>query len=98
MLHQSNNLPAIKQEKLRRLLDSDGLDVLIEVIESQAFEHECDAANKLMQNSSGYESIAKEAARVAATHHDCIAVLKKLRDQKSPFTTSTAKPNTKTPE
>lgn len=97
MLHQSNNLPQIKQDRLRRLLDSDGLDVLLEVLESQGFGHECEAANKLVENCTGYESLAKECARRALVHHECIAILSKLRDSKSIFTVSSAKPNTKTP-
>lgn len=98
MLHQSNNLDRVKQERLRRLFDSDGLDILIEVIESEAFRHECDAANKMVENCAGYESLAKESVRRALVNHECIAILKKLRDSKSPFTTATAKPNTKPTE
>lgn len=98
MVSQSNNIPREKQEKLRKLLDGEGLDILIEVVESIAFEHECAAANKLMENTEGYIQSAVDSAQQAREAKSCIKIIKDLRERSGPFQTSISKPTpTSTP-
>lgn len=96
MLHQSNNIPASAQQKLRKFLDDEALNILFDVLESKAFEHEVKAANQLLEARAGYDAEAKESVRKANTIHEAIALLKDLRAKVPvPFTVSTAKPSTK---
>ncbi len=97
MLHQSLNLERVKQDRLRRLLDSDGFDVLVEVLESKAFAHEVDTANYALEGTSGYDNKAKDSARLATSAHDAIKLLKSMRDSDKIFTVSTAKPSSPKP-
>lgn len=90
---QSNNIAQAKRDKLRKLLDSDGFDVLIEVLQSKAFENEVDVANAALEGTTGYDSKAKESARKAVVIHEGIAIIKELVAAKH-FTISSAKPNT----
>jgi hypothetical protein len=94
MVHQSNNLPQVKQDKLRKFLDDEALNTLFEVLESKAFEYEVEAANALLEMRAGYDAKAKEAVSIANSIHFAIVLLKEIRLQKT-FTTSSAKPNTK---
>ena len=96
MLHQSNNLPQVKQDKLRKFLDDEALNILFDVLESKAFEYEVEAANALLEGRTGYDAKAKEAVAVANSIHFAIVLLKDLRAKvPNPFTISSAKPNTK---
>ena len=94
MLAQSNNLPQVKQDKLRRFLDDEALNVLFEVLESKAFEHEVKASNQLLQAKPGYDAEARESVRKANVIHEAIDLLKEIQLQKT-FTISSAKPSTK---
>lgn len=94
MVSQSNNLPQVKQDKLRKLLDDEALNTLFEVLESKAFEYEVAAANQLLETRTGYDNEAKESVRKANVIHEAVALLKDIRLQKT-FTISSAKPNTK---
>jgi len=94
MISQSNNLPQVKQDKLRRLLNDEALNVLFEVFESKAFEYEVEAANALLEARTGYDAKAKDAVANANTIHFAVALLKEIRLQKN-FTISSAKPSTK---
>jgi hypothetical protein len=94
MLLQSSNLLSAKRDKLRRLLESDGLPILFEVLESMAFEREAEAANALLEERTGYDAQARAAIQTANNIHASI-VLIKLLQSKTEFTICTAKPNTK---
>jgi hypothetical protein len=89
------NLPENKQIVLRRWLDDSAFNLLMEVIESVAFENEVKAANSLLYSTSGMDSEAKEFVRVANLHYEMISTLTKLRENKDPFTISSAKPSPK---
>jgi len=90
---QSVNLPENKQKTLRRLFDSEGFEVLIEVLESRAFELEIEIANKSLKGTTGYDNEAKESVRQAQVAKGAIALLKDIQSLKV-FTVSTAKPTT----
>lgn len=93
----TNPLSANKQTAVRRLLDSDGFPVLLEVLRSKAFEHEVEVANASLNATTGYDQKAKENAQRAIAVHAAIAILIEMfnSDGKSNFLISTATPTEK---
>jgi hypothetical protein len=96
---QSNPISTVKQSHIRKLLDSEGFQVLIEVLQSRAFEHEVEVANASLTNTSGYELKAKDEAQKAVSTHAAVGLLIEMKNQKDNFKISTATPseNKKTP-
>lgn len=92
---QTKPLSQPKRDNLRRLLEAEGFHVLIEVLESKAFEKECEAANAAIGGTSPYEEKAKGIAQKAIEIHKAIALLRALKGQKEEFTLFTATPSVK---
>lgn len=92
---QHNQLPKSKQDSLRQWLNLEAFEVLIEVLESQAFEREADSANAYLKSTTGADALAKDFAKEANLIYDQIANLKAIRAMEK-FTVATAKPTTKT--
>lgn len=92
---QTKPLSQPKRDHLRRLLDSEGFLVLIEVLGAKAFEKECEIANSAVGGTSAYEEKAKITAVKAREIHSSIALLKELKSQTEEFTLFTAEPTAK---
>lgn len=93
---QQTSLSKPQQDSLRRWLDAEAFSVLIEVLESQAFEFEVNAANQHILATTGNDALAADEALKANAIHEQIANLKKIRAMEK-FTVATAKPTTTTP-
>lgn len=89
----NRQLPQPRQNKLRSLLDSDGFDVLVEVLSAKAFAVETEVANSAVVNTTGYDAKAKALADEAIKIHSAIRLLNDLKAQKS-FETAIAEPST----
>lgn len=90
---QSHPISPDKQSLLSKWLDEPAFDILIEVLESGRFDVQIKAAtDREGAADSGHAINASERDERAREIARIILTLKEMKQQKEPFTTSTATP------
>ena len=88
----TDNIEEVEAERLRKWLSQPAADIFVRVVESEAFVHECKAAEHLLANTTGGVSMAQADVDNAIKTRYILELFKRLRKQEK-FSVAKSEPS-----